>query len=179
MNSPLNAPLDVIPGNTGFSLCGVPQNGTHRLKPELLKLQKFNGVTSSVFYHLRKNLEMPQKDPNVFYHLETISPVTTCVFYHLLKKGGEGGIPSQVATLGSHDSPTSNSFNISNLRHFWVSPPHVSPLFSYACRKQWWVGGRVWHDPHAKGDVWTSPASLPTVRQRAFPLPGSGPQGGF
>jgi hypothetical protein len=85
MNSPQDTPLDVIPGNTGFSLCGISQNGTHRLKPVLLNPQKFNGVTPNVFYHLRKTFGMPQKSPNVFNHLQAHFPVTTCVFYHLRK----------------------------------------------------------------------------------------------
>jgi hypothetical protein len=29
----------------------------------------------------------PKKDPNVFYHLRTLLPVTTSVFYHLQKRG--------------------------------------------------------------------------------------------
>jgi len=32
----------------------------------------------------------PKKSPNVFYHLQTASPVSTNVFYHLRKKGGWG-----------------------------------------------------------------------------------------
>jgi hypothetical protein len=32
----------------------------------------------------------PQKSPNVFYHLQTVSPLTTCVFYHLQKRGVGG-----------------------------------------------------------------------------------------
>jgi hypothetical protein len=31
-----------------------------------------------------------QKDPNVFYHLQTATHVTTSVFYHLQKRRGEG-----------------------------------------------------------------------------------------
>jgi hypothetical protein len=34
----------------------------------------------------------PQKDPNVFYHLQTTAHLTTSVFYHLQKRG-VGGIP--------------------------------------------------------------------------------------
>jgi hypothetical protein len=34
---------------------------------------------------------MPQKDPNVFYHLQTALPVSASVFY-LLRKKGSGGV---------------------------------------------------------------------------------------
>jgi hypothetical protein len=98
MNSPVSAPLDEIPDSRGFSLCGVSQNGTHRLKPVLLQPQKSNDVTTSVSYHLRKISEMPQKSPNVFYHLQTASPVTTCVSYHLRKKPGGGGAYCQLVS---------------------------------------------------------------------------------
>ncbi len=48
-------------------------------------------LSTSVPYHLRENWKMPQKSPNVFYHLQTSIPVTTSVIYHLRKKvGGRG-----------------------------------------------------------------------------------------
>jgi hypothetical protein len=117
MNSPVSAPLDEIPDSRGFSLCGVSQNGTHRLKPVLLQPQKSNDVTTSVSYHLRKISEMPQKSPNVFYHLQTASPVTTCVSYHLRKKAGGGGGDSTF------------NLELSTLDRA-PSRPCVSPLFS-------------------------------------------------
>jgi hypothetical protein len=49
-----------------------------------------SSVTTNFSYHLRKMSEMRQKYPNVFNHLQTTSPVSTCVFYHLRKKAGEG-----------------------------------------------------------------------------------------
>jgi hypothetical protein len=53
----------------------------------------------------------PQKSPNVFYHLQTISRVSTCVFYHFLKKAGGEGWPlhksSSVAGDFSHFGTTS------------------------------------------------------------------------
>jgi hypothetical protein len=75
MNLPLNSRLAAIPGNTGFSLCGVSRNGTHRLKRALRNPHQIKTVTSSVFYHLRKMSPIPQKDSNVFYHLRTIQQI--------------------------------------------------------------------------------------------------------
>jgi hypothetical protein len=136
----MNSPLNVIPGNTGLSLCGVSQNGTHRLKPAFLKSQKFNDVTTSVFYHLRKNFGMPQKSPNVFYHLQTASPVTTCVSYHLTKKGGWGVPYPSYKSFGPvlEGSPTSKPFNFNHIIQFCVGPPYLSPLGSYGCRNRGW-----------------------------------------
>jgi hypothetical protein len=80
--------------NTGFSLSGLSQNGTHRLKPVLLGPQKFNCVTPhnpQCFLSLTDYpAYVPKKDPNVFYHLQTTPPVTPSVFYHLRKKGVGG-----------------------------------------------------------------------------------------
>src|SRR5580658_2239273 len=36
--------------------------------------------------------------------------------------------------------PLSNSFRINSLHSFQDTPPHVSPLESFTCRKQGWVG---------------------------------------
>jgi hypothetical protein len=57
----------------------------------LIGMPPFRSVTPSVSYHLRTSPEMSRKYPNVFYHLQTNSPVTTNVSYHLRKKGGVGG----------------------------------------------------------------------------------------
>jgi hypothetical protein len=35
-------------------------------------------------------MKTPKKSPNVFYHLQTASPLSTCVFYHFQKRRGEG-----------------------------------------------------------------------------------------
>jgi hypothetical protein len=157
MNSLLHPSLSAIPGNPGFSLCGLSQNGTHRLEPVLLKpithlIEAPRGFSTpdpvgigdtnpQCFLSLTNYpVYTPQKDPNVFYHLQTASRLSTCVFYHLRKKGEGVPCPSDRSLfLSPEASPTSKPFNPNHLTHFRVGPPHLSRLFSSVCRK--WEGG--------------------------------------
>jgi hypothetical protein len=72
--------------------------------PEFLRMRNLasrdslrDPVTPFVMYHLRVFSKMPQKSPSVFYHLQTLKPVSTFVMYHLQKTRGGG---SGTATLG-------------------------------------------------------------------------------
>jgi hypothetical protein len=96
--------------NTGFSLCGVSQNGTHRLSPVSFKpiahlFEAPRGWSPAVAGHpvdivgtypqcFLSLTDFPrayaQKDPNVFYHLQAMFHVSTSLFYHLQKRR-EGG----------------------------------------------------------------------------------------
>ena len=113
--------------NTGISLCGVSQNGTHRLKPVLLKPiahlievprgcrayaervgaaanrtpaakttahpVDIDDTNSQCFLSLTDfPRACPQKDPNVFYHLQAMFHLSTSLFYHLQKRRGGGGL---------------------------------------------------------------------------------------
>jgi hypothetical protein len=105
--------------NTGFSLCAVSQNGTHIAKlacrlgrpvfrkpiTHLVELPRgcspavaghpvgIDGTNPQCFLSLTNYPACsPKKDPNVFYHLQTTSHLTTSVFYHLQK--GRGGGPA-------------------------------------------------------------------------------------
>ena len=62
---------------------------------------------------------------------------------HSYKKIGGGPLPlsPKSAEFPERLSPTSNLFSFNHLSRFHSSPPHVSPLESYGCRKQGWVGG--------------------------------------
>jgi hypothetical protein len=80
--------------NTGLSLSGVSQNGTHRLKPAVAR-DPVDIVDSSLQCFLSLTdfpRAYPQKTLNVFYHLQTLPRLSTSVFYHLQKRrGGVGG----------------------------------------------------------------------------------------
>jgi len=98
--------------NTGFSLCGVSQNGTHSMKlacrlgrPVLIKpvghsLEAPRGsnapdavdIVDSSLQCFLSLTDFPraclQKHPNVFYHLRAMFHLSTSVFYHLQKRRG-------------------------------------------------------------------------------------------
>jgi hypothetical protein len=59
--------------------------------------------------------------------------------YEKMRVGAPVGLTFRWAI--SHRAPTRNSFNSNHLTQFQVGPPHVTPLFSYGCRK--WVGRGV------------------------------------
>src|SRR5580658_2426414 len=61
----------------------------------------------------------------------------------IITKIGGGPLPlsPKSAEFPERLSPTSNLFSFNHLSRFHSSPPHVSPLESYGCRKQGWVGG--------------------------------------
>jgi hypothetical protein len=65
-------------------------------------------VTTSVIYHLREFIKMPQKSHSVFYHLQTIKSVSTFIMYHLRKKPG-GGLRQQFNHRGICHSPLSSA----------------------------------------------------------------------
>jgi hypothetical protein len=73
----------------------------------LTKNDQFPSKTPQCFQSLTDQPSRTlQKSPNVFYHLQTTFPVTTCFFYHLRKKSGGRGWPfyksSSVAEAFSH-----------------------------------------------------------------------------
>jgi hypothetical protein len=81
--SPLESELCRKQGGVGGTRISISSTPTFNLRLST------DPVTTSVFYHLRQSIKMPQKSPNVFYHLQAMSPVSTCIFY-LLQKRREG-----------------------------------------------------------------------------------------
>jgi hypothetical protein len=83
-------------------------------------------VTTCVPYHLRDFFKMPQKSPNVFYHLQTLDPVTTSVSYHLQKTPGGGTL-----ALSQEGGKHAKSFVALLLPALFP----VSPLLHYSYKK--------------------------------------------
>jgi hypothetical protein len=69
-------------GGVPHALRSFSEGGFPWLPPGLIR-------NYQCFLSLTKNIAHTQKkDPNVFYHLRTTSPVSTCVFYLLRKRRG-------------------------------------------------------------------------------------------
>src|SRR5580658_9007307 len=84
--------------------------------------------------HLSQLFPQKSRKSNAALLLPHLFPVSPLLRYSYKKMGGAPLTPN--CETVAHQPPTSNSFNPSHLGRFCTSPPHVSPLDSYSCRKQ-------------------------------------------